>query len=448
MTTYPVSTQPAGHVRQKARAVLKAVMAIVFAVIILPGWTSIPIARADESQYEEFYTPPDPLPDGAPGDLIRFEPSRLVLEPSGQLGAFVATGTRIMYRSTDAQGNPTAVTGTYFEPDNPWPGQGPRPLIAFATGPYGMGEQCAPSRMFNQGIHFSQGFDLWFGYEEGFVATMVARGFAVVVTDGEGLGIHRAALPQFLNRMAEGTTLLDAARAAMLLPGTSLDPHGPVALWGTSSGGQASASAAELAPSYAPELHVVGAWMGAPPADLSLLLPFLDGNALAGGVGYVLLGLEAAYPQIHDALMSVLTPRGQQMLDWSQHICLLQTAADYAFRHVQFWFNTDPYELIGNQPLKGILDAQRVGTLKPQAPVFISINRWDPFAPWDGAHQLALDWCAKGADVEFWTNEEPPFFNKLDINHLLPYFVDGERAMGWVADRFNGAPTTPNCAQI
>jgi triacylglycerol lipase len=126
----------------------------------------------------------------------------------------------------------------------------------------------------------------------------------------------------------------------------------------------------------------------------------------------------------------------------------VQAAADYAFRHVQFWFNTDPYELISNQPLKGILDAQRVGTLKPQAPVFISINRWDPLAPWDGAHQLALDWCAKGADVEFWTNEEPPFFNKLDINHLLPYFVDGERAMGWVADRFNGLETTPNCAQI
>ena len=54
-----------------------------------------------------------------PGDLIRTEPSRLVLEPSGQLGAIFATGTRIMYRSTDARGNPIAVTGTYFEPYNP-----------------------------------------------------------------------------------------------------------------------------------------------------------------------------------------------------------------------------------------------------------------------------------------------------------------------------------------
>ena len=37
-------------------------------------------------RYGEFYTPPDPLPGGIPGDLIRSEPMRLVYEPSGQLG--------------------------------------------------------------------------------------------------------------------------------------------------------------------------------------------------------------------------------------------------------------------------------------------------------------------------------------------------------------------------
>lgn len=45
-----------------------------------------------------------------------------------------------MYRSNDAQGRAVAVTGTYIEPDVPWPGEGPRPLIAYATVPYGMGE--------------------------------------------------------------------------------------------------------------------------------------------------------------------------------------------------------------------------------------------------------------------------------------------------------------------
>jgi triacylglycerol lipase len=30
----------------------------------------------------------------------------------------------------------------------------------------------------------------------------------------------------------------------------------------------------------------------------------------------------------------------------------------------------------------------------------------------------------------------------------MPYLVDGERAMQWVADRFNALPTTPNCGQF
>ena len=47
-----------------------------------------------------------------------------------------------------------------------------------------------------------------------------------------------------------------------------------------------------------------------------------------------------------------------------------------------------------------------------------------------------------------WTNEEPPFLNKAIINHALPMLVDGERAMQWVADRFNGVPTTPNCGEF
>ena len=106
-------------------------------------------------RYGEFYTTPIPLPNGRPGDLIRSEPMRLVYEPSGELGGWMARGTRIMHLSNDSRGKPNAVTGTYLEPDRPWPGTGPRPLIAYAPGTQGQGDQCAPSRAFPQGIHFS-----------------------------------------------------------------------------------------------------------------------------------------------------------------------------------------------------------------------------------------------------------------------------------------------------
>jgi triacylglycerol lipase len=423
---------------------------LVVAALALTASPASPInppAQADDRHYETFYTPPKPLPDGRPGDLIRTEPSRLVLEPSGQLGAFTGTGTRIMYRSTDAQGNPVAVIGTYIEPDAQWTGMGPRPLLAYATGPYGAGEQCAPSRLFNQGIHFSQGFDLMFNYEEGFIATLLARGFAVVVTDGVGMGVHVPESPQFMNRHAAGTAMIDAARAAMKLPGTSLDPKGPVAFWGWTSGGRAAMSAAELASDYGPELNIVGSYGAGVPTDITATLPAIDGNFLAVLTGYLLRGISASYPETEQPLRDSLTPRGQQMLDWSGHTCLVQGSVNYAFRHMDGWFNTDPIQMASTDPLKTLLANQRLGNLKPKGPIFMAHNRWDSLSPYQSARDTAIDWCAKGADVTFWTNEQPPLLNKMSVNSLIQPYVDGERTIAWLTDRFNGVPTTPNCGQ-
>lgn len=399
--------------------------------------------KYNEDEYIAFYTPPDPLPDGLPGDVIRSEPSRLVLEPSGQLGAIFANGTRIMYRSTDARGAPMAVTGTYFEPWNPWPGRGPRPLIVYGPGTQGQGDQCAPSRQFNQGIHFSPYLDIAFNYEELFVATMVARGFAIVMTDYQGLGTP--GLHTYVNRVAQGNAMLDAGRAAMRIPDTSLNPAGPVAFWGYSQGGGAAASAAELASSYAPDLHVVGTYAGAPPADLKELFPYADGSALVGVVGYALNSVIATYPEFADVIRSKMTPRGLDLLQKVQDQCIAETIAKFTFRHLQPYFNVDITAAVNEEPFRSLFDMQKLGKFTPDAPALILSNRFDPLVPWTAANQLGRDWCAQGADVQFFTNEQPPFLNKLVINHALPMLVDGERAMQWIADRFNGLPTTPNC---
>lgn len=427
-----------------------AIGAASFSMGLVPTLSTIPMAYADDSQYWEFYTPPDPLPAGQPGDLVRTEPSRLVLEPSGQLGSFVGTGTRIMHRSTDANGIPVAVTGTYIEPDVPWPGNGPRPLLAYAASAYGMGEQCAPSKLFNQGIHASldTGFDLMFNLEEGFVATLLARGFAIVVTDGVGMGVHGQMAPQFMNRVAAGTALIDAARAAMKLPDTSLDPHGPVAFWGWLAGGHAALSAAELAGTYAPELNVVGTYANATPTDLAATMPSIDGNYLAGAIGWMLRGIQEAYPDTREAIWDAMTPRGQEMLANTSRQCMLQTGINYMFRHLQPWFKDDLHTMAQNDPFKSILASQRIGNVKPTGPVYFSHNRWDSFGPYASVVATAKDWCSMGADVTLWTNEQPPLFNKLNTNALLTPFVDGERSMAWVADRFNGVPTASNCSEI
>lgn len=400
----------------------------------------------NEDEYAAFYTPPDPIPPGQPGDVIRSEPSPLVLEPSGQLGAIMATGTRIMYRSTDSRGNPMTVTGTYFEPLNPWPGAGPRPLLVYGPGTQGLGDQCAPSRQFNQGIHFAPFLDITFNYEELYLSTLVARGFAVVMTDYQGLGTP--GVHTYVNRVAEANAMLDAGRAAQRLPGTSLDPHGPMALMGYSQGGGASAGAAELAARYAPELNIVGAVAGAPPADLKEQIPYTDGSVLVGVLGYALNSLVATYPEYETKVRSTLTPMGQKLLDDTRNQCIAETAMRFRFKHLQDFFVADVSEAVADPLFAALFDQQRLGRLKPSMPTFVLSNRYDPLVPWGPAAQMARDWCAQGADVEFWTNEQPPLFNKLAVNHALPWLVDGERVFGWLADRFNGLPTTPNCGEF
>lgn len=400
----------------------------------------------NEDEYTAFYTPPDPLPPGAPGDLIRTEPSRLVLEPSGQLGAIMATGTRIMYRSTDSRGNPMAVTGTYFEPFNRWPGAGPRPLVVYGPGTQGLADQCAPSRLFNQGIHFAPFLDITFNYESLFIATMVARGFAVVMTDYQGLGTP--GVHTYVNRVAQADAMLDAGRAAQRLPGTSLDPGGPIALMGYSQGGGASAAAVELAGTYAPELSVVGAYAGAPPTDLQDQIAFLDGSAMAGLIGYALNSVIATYPEVGEKVQATLSPMGRKLLADTRTQCVTETVLRFRFKRAQDFFVSDISQLVTEPVFRRLFDEQRIGRHRPVAPVLVLANRFDPLVPWAPAAQLARDWCAQGADVQFWTNEQPPLFNKLAVNHALPYLVDGERALQWLADRFNGLPTTPNCGRF
>jgi triacylglycerol lipase len=323
-----------------------------------------------------------------------------------------------------------------------------------------MGEQCAPSKLINQGIHAdtSSGFDVMVNLDQGFIGTLIARGFAVVVTDGVGAGVHGQSSPQFLNRVAAGTALIDAARAAMKLPDTSLDPHGPVAFWGWLAGGHAALAAAELADTYGPELNTVGAYAGAAPTDIAVLVPVFDGNFLAGATGWILRGLFAAYPETEQPIRDALTPRGLEMLDNTGRQCFLQTAIDYEFRHLgggpadaesgRFWFKMDAYEAVQVDPLKSLLKTMRLGVSKPKPPVYFDHNRWDSFAPYQTTLQTAREYCAMGADVTFWTNEQPPFLNKLAINALLTPVVDGERTIAWITDRFNGVPTDSNCGSL
>src|SRR5437899_1356863 len=101
---------------------------------------------------EGFYEPPDPLPSGVPGDLIRAEPMDAYLVRGLRLRV---RAWRVLYRSTGATGEPTAVSGTVLVPSSHT--RAARPLIGYAVGTHGIGDAAAPSRLLARGLEWEGG---------------------------------------------------------------------------------------------------------------------------------------------------------------------------------------------------------------------------------------------------------------------------------------------------
>lgn len=126
----------------------------------------------------------------------------------------------------------------------------------------GQGDQCAPSFALQYPLTLN-GDTVSVGYEALAVYRILATGAAVVVTDYVGLGATDR-LHTYVNRLDQGHALLDAARAARSVPGASVTAASRTGLYGYSQGGGASAAAAELQPSYAPDVRLAGTYAGAP----------------------------------------------------------------------------------------------------------------------------------------------------------------------------------------
>ncbi|MHC3473190.1 alpha/beta fold hydrolase [Streptomyces sp. 7R007] len=395
----------------------------------------------------EFYNPPADLP-AANGALIRSEPLPLALSLPGLDGPLPGTATRLMYKSTDSNGQPMAVTGAYIEPTAAWKGTGARPLVAVAPGTMGQGDQCAASLGLEHPLQIN-GQTVSIGYEDLAIYRLLARGVAVVVTDYAGLGATDH-LHTYVNRVDEAHAVLDAVRAARSLSGTSLTPDSRVALFGYSQGGGATAAAAELQPGYAPDVTLAGTSAGAPPADLVAVTKAIDGSELAGALGWSVNGFLQSDPALRPIADAHLNAAGQAALKDLSTMCVGDAIFAYDHARSTRW-TTDGQSLsdiIQQEPtLKAFLSEQRIGTLEPASPVRVATGTSDNLVPHAQARQLAADWCAKGADVTYKPVSLPDLGSAL-INHFTPLLTDQGDAISWLTDRLDGKPVTSNCAAL
>lgn len=369
-----------------------------------------------------FYEPPAELV-GQSGDVIRSEPMTYYIDPL-KLIQPDAEATRIMYQSTDTHGEPMAVTGVLLVPNGEYTGPGDtRPIIGYAAGTQGLADHCAPSRQAAEGQE----------YESIFISGLLAAGYAVVMTDYEGLGTP--GVHTYMNRASQGHAVLDSVRAAQRLDGSGLSSDGPVAIAGYSQGGGASAAAAELAPSYAPELDVKGAIAGAVPADLGRVGENLDGGLYTLFLGYAIAGMESAYDL---DLSPYVNEQGEQYLAGVKDTCVFDLF-EYSFIDSSTLTESGQplTALFDEEPFKSILADNKLGTVAPDVPVLVVHSLADDVIPYDVGRDMAESWCDKGADVYFHTSLIP-----THVGGAVPTFA-GE--LIFLEQRFNDRWFYSNC---
>jgi len=397
-----------------------------------------------------FYDPPPEVP-AAPGELVRTEPMRLAASVSfgGRVSSLPGTATRIMYSSTDATGRPVAVSGVYIEPTKRWWGGGDRPLVSFAEGTQGQGDSCAPSRTLEKALVVDSEA-VAIGYEIPNIYAFLDRGIAVVVTDYIGLGTTDR-VHSYVVRLDSGHAVLDAARVASAVPGASVTADSPVGLYGYSQGGGAVASAAELAPTYAPELDVKGAYAGAPPADLAAVMRSADDTSLTGVIGFALNGISQYEPGLQAALEPEISDHGRATLSALSTGCIgdaLLTSGT-AFTSTASWTTSGDslYDVAQRVPeALAAIDRQRIGTLAPEVPVMVLTGTKDDIVGHGQAKQLAKAWCAKGVDVRYVPVVQPVSSHGTALNHLGPAITRSLQSQEWLVDRLQGRTMYDNCA--
>lgn len=409
------------------RHVLTRVAAGALLVFSLSPLTGTGPAQARVSSDDtSFYETPTSLP-GNNGDVVRAEPSQFYVDPIKLIKAD-AEVQRIMYRSTDRTGTPIAVTGTVLTPKTPWRGVGKRPLIGYAVGTQGLGDQCAPSRTLGKGLE----------YEGPFIAGLLARGYSIVVTDYEGLGTE--GLHTYMMRETQGHAVLDAVRAAQRLPGSGVTTANPVAIAGYSQGGGAAASAGELAPAYAPEIKLKGVVAGAVPGDLSQVADNLDGSLYVAFMGYAVASLTTSY----DIDMTpLLNTRGQQMMATLEGQCTIESVATFPFvKSENLTTDGRPVtHLLDQQPFRQMVDDQLIGNgRKPSVPVLVTQSVLDDVVPYKTGKQVAQRWCGQGAKVQFETNFAP--------THIGGYVRSVPSTFLFLEARFAGLPALNSCWRL
>jgi hypothetical protein len=402
---------------------LLALAAAVLTVAAFTGTSSAAPALQDPA-HDAFYryTGRTPLSRIAPGTPLK--------QREVTLGA-MTDGTplpaqQILYRTADAAGHPALSVTTVVLPES---GTVAPRVVGYLSFYDALGPQCDPSYTLRGGDPGTANEDTGYA-EQAVVYSLHAQGYIVTVPDVENTTLDFGA------GAAYGRSSLDAVRATLAV--LKLGAATPVGLMGYSGGSIASDWASELAPSYAPQLNIVGVAQGGMPVDFAHILTYVDGTPDWSKVMPAsLIGIARSY---HVDLAPYLSDYGRKVLRADAGRCIAEFAGGITFAKLFQPQYRDPLRV---PELKRLFAVTRMGTVAghPRGPLLMVAGNLDGTG--DGItiaadqRALALEYCSQGVPV---TYEEVPHGEHTQVG-----FAFMPQAMAFLADRFAGLPPVSTC---
>jgi secretory lipase len=422
----------------KAAAAALAVMALAVACLATaPAGAAAAPARG--SFYA--YTGSTPLASIKPGTVLKSR--TLSYHVAGLL--FPVRVVQLVYRSAGALGQPTTNVTSVLEP--PVPPASPR-AVSYQSFYDSLNPADEPSAQIAGGLTLG---GLVADAESVVIAPLLLQGYTVIVPDTEGQTADFSASPEY------GANTLNSLRAATNSPLTGLTKATPIGMFGYSGGAIATDWAAQMAPSYAPDVNrrLVGAAEGGVLVDPAHNLTYVNGSSVwAGIIPMAVIGIARGF---HIDITPYLSSYGRQLYGSLQKASIVDVLGRYpglTFAQLVKPQYANPASIPILVTVENELNAGRLGP--PTIPMFIGqgadgVLEGTPgnkpgIGPGDGVmvagdvRTLARHFCAAGTAVDYIQ------YNAL--SHVTTFPVWTPAALAWLDARFAGSKAPNDCAQI
>ncbi|EGX95290.1 secretory lipase, putative [Cordyceps militaris CM01] len=329
----------------------------------------------------------------------------------------------------DTFGNAIATVTTVLVPHNATNTN----LLSYQVAEDAANPNCCPSYVFQQGSETGgPGGDILALTEVEIIKSAVEMNWYITIPDYLG---PKAA---FLANTLAGHAVLDGIRATLAsssFTGLAQDPL--ITMWGYSSGSFGSGFAAELQPTYAPELKIIGAVLGGPVASILSVLSAVHKSVYAGLIAVGILGLGNEYPEAASLIEDQVLPEKKAKVDGVRSLCIGAVFAEFLFEDV-FTYCKDP-SIFNSTFVAELMAANDLGQHTPRIPMLVYKAIDDEVSAVADSDKLVQSYCDSGASLEY--------RRIASSSHLDLYTSGAPMAIAWIKDRFNGVAVPQGCVQ-